>query len=73
MNVNFPSPPGSISASYIIQVLDIIRKAFVSALSKDQSTPRILLSAPDGTIYQVTVSNTGVLTTAVNDGKTRDI
>ena len=27
--------------------------------------PQLLLQAPDGTVYQVTVSNTGTLTTAV--------
>jgi hypothetical protein len=73
MIVNFPVPPAQINQSYFIQILDIIRKAFVSLVSKDQSTPRILLEAPNGTVYSVTVSNAGTLTTAVNSGKTRDI
>ncbi len=73
MIVNFPTPPSGFSQSFMIQVLDMIRKAFVPVVSKDTATPRILLLAPNGTVYELTVSNTGVLTTAVNDGKTRDI
>jgi hypothetical protein len=73
MNIQFPVPPGSITQAFIIQILDVIRRAFSSAVSKDQASPRILLSSPNGTVYSVTVSDTGVVTTAVNSGKTRDI
>ena len=73
MIINFPVPPAQISQSYVVQILDIIRKSFVSLVSKDQSVPRILLEAPNGTVYSVTVGNSGTLTTAVNSGKTRDI
>jgi hypothetical protein len=73
MIVNFPVPPGQITQQYVVQILDILRKTFVSTVSKDQSVPRILLEAPNGTVYTVTVSNTGTLTTVVNSGKTRDI
>jgi len=73
MIINFPVPPAQINQSYFIQILDILRKAFVSLVSKDQSVSRILLEAPNGTVYSVTVSNAGTLTTAVNSGKTRDI
>ena len=73
MIINFPVPPGQITQQYVVQILDILRKAFVSSVSKDRSTPRILLEAPNGTVYSVTVSNLGILTTAVNSGKTRDI
>jgi hypothetical protein len=73
MNVKFPVPPGVITQDYIIKVLDVIRNAFVPALSKNESVPRVLLSAPNGKVYEVMVDNTGNLTTALNDGKTRDI
>lgn len=73
MNIQFPIPPGTITQTFIIQVLDTLRKAFIPVVSKDQSVPRILLSSPNGTVYEVTVSDTGVVTTAVNSGKTRDI
>jgi hypothetical protein len=73
MNIQFPIPPGNITQAFIIQVLDIIRKTFISVVSKDQSVSRILLSSPNGTVYEVTVSDAGVVTTAINSGKTRDI
>jgi hypothetical protein len=57
----------------MIQVLDIIRKSFLPLLTKNESGPRVLLSSPNGTVYELTVSNLGVVTTAVNSGKTRDI
>ena len=73
MNIQFPIPPGNITQAFLIQVLDTLRKAFIPVISKDQSAPRILLSSPNGTVYEITVSDTGVVTTAVNNGKTRDI
>lgn len=73
MNIQFPPPPGSITQSYIINVLDIIRRTLAPAVSKNEATSRILLTAPDGSTYEVTVDNSGNLTTALNDGKTRDI
>lgn len=73
MNVQFPIPPGSITQAFIIQVLDIVRKAFVPVVSKNEASPRILLSSPNGTVYEITVSDTGVVQTALNSGKTRDI
>ena len=73
MNIQFPVPPGSITQAFIIQILDILRRTFLSVVSKDQSVPRILLSSPNGTVYEVTVSDIGLVTTAVNSGKTRDI
>lgn len=53
------------------QVLDTIRRAFVPVVSSNEAAPRILLQSPNGTVYEITVSNTGTLTTAVNSGKTR--
>ena len=73
MNIQFPIPPGSITQAFIIQVLDIIRRTFLSVISKDQSVARILLSSPNGSVYEITVSDIGVVTTALNSGKTRDI
>lgn len=73
MNIQFPIPPATITQAYFIQVLDIIRKTFVPVVSKNEAVPRVLLIAPNGSVYEVTVDNTGNLTTALNDGKTRDI
>lgn len=73
MNVQFPIPPGYIGQAFIIQVLDVIRRAFVPVVSKNEASPRILLSSPNGSVYEITVSDTGVVQTALNSGKTRDI
>lgn len=73
MNIQFPVPPGVITQTYIIQVLDILKRTFLPVVSKNEATSRILLTAPNGDVYEVTVDNSGNLTTALNDGKTRDI
>lgn len=73
MNIQFPVPPGTITQDYVIKVLDVIRKTLLPAVSKNEATARVLLTAPNGAVYQVTVDNSGNLTTALNDGKTRDI
>lgn len=49
-----------------------IRAAFGLALSKNESTPRVLLLSPGEKVYAVTVDDAGALTTTLIDGKTRD-
>lgn len=71
MNINLPPPPSSYNPQTFIQIIDAIKRAMLSTISKDEAAPRIMLQAPNGKVYQVTVSNTGVLTTAINDGKSR--
>lgn len=71
MNIILPPPPPGYSINAFTLVFEAIRRAMLPAVSKDEATSRILLQSPNGTIYAVTVSNAGVLTTAVNDGKDR--
>lgn len=52
-------------------ILDTIRRALIPVISQDEAAPRLLLRAPDGRTYEVTVDNSGTLQTAVNDGNTR--
>lgn len=74
MIVNFPSPPpGNVTGFYLVQIIDAIRKAFLPLVTKDEAVARILLQSPNGTVYSVTVSDSGTLTTTKNDGKTREI
>ena len=68
-----PPAPSQYSASAFNQILDNIKRAFSPVLSQSEAAPRVLLRAPNGTVYSVTVDNSGTLTTAVNDGKDRDI
>lgn len=71
MKVTLPPPPLSYSPANFTQVFDAIKRVMLPAVSKDEATPRVLLLAPNGSIWEVTVSNSGVLTTTLNDGKTR--
>lgn len=71
MIVSFPSPPPNYSPSAIVQILDTIRRALINVVSSEEAAQRIMLRSPGGKVYQVTVSDTGVLTTALNDGKSR--
>ena len=69
MIISFPTPPSN--SAFLTQVLDTIRRAFLSVVSKDEATNRIMLRSPNGTVYEVTVTDAGVVQTAVNDGKSR--
>lgn len=66
MRIVLPPPSSSMGV-----ILDTIRRALIPAISQDEAAPRLLLRAPNGTTYEVTVDNSGTLQTAVNDGNTR--
>jgi hypothetical protein len=66
MRIVLPTPSSSMGV-----ILDSIRRALIPAVSQDEAAPRIMLRSPNGTVYEVTVSDAGTLTTAVNDGKDR--
>lgn len=66
MNVSLPNPNSPMGV-----ILDTIRRAFIPAISQDEAAARVLLRSPNGTVYSVTVSDAGVISTAVTDGKTR--
>ena len=68
MLVNFPSPPAG--QQFLTQLLGTLRQALASAVSQDQAAPRILLQSPNGTVYALTVDNSGTLTSAAF-GKTK--
>ncbi len=71
MNIDIPPPPLGYNPYSITQAFEAIRRSFIPVVSQDEAAPRILLQAPNGTVYAVTVDNTGALQTAVNTGKTR--
>ena len=66
MNVMLPNPNSPMGV-----ILDTIKRALIPAISQDEAAPRVLLRSPNGTVYSVTVSDAGTLSTAVIDGKTR--
>ena len=73
MNVRFPVFPQNGIGQQLQLAFQTASTAFLSVLSKDEGAPRVLLQSPNGTIYAVTTSDAGVLTTALISGKTREI
>lgn len=73
MIVNFTVPPPQYNSSWMSQTLDAIKRAFVYSVSKSEAAPRVLLQSPNGTIYAVTVDNSGTLTVAAEPGKDRTL
>jgi hypothetical protein len=69
MIIVMPPPPEGYSASAWRNILDFIKRSMIPVVSQNEAVSRILLRAPDGTIYAVTVDNSGTLTTAIEDGK----
>lgn len=66
MNVLLPPPTSPMGV-----ILNSIRQAFAPVVSQNEAAARVLLQAPNGTVYAVTVDNAGTLSTAVVDGNTR--
>ena len=72
MKVVLPTPPQNYTATFITQAFDAIRRALLPAVSKDEATPRILLTGTDGQIYALTItvtSGTPSVTLTQNSGK----
>jgi hypothetical protein len=53
------------------RILAALTQTFQSVVSMNQGTERIILIAPNGTNYGVTVTDDGTLQTQVIDGKAR--
>lgn len=66
--MNIILPPASTSLSII---LDTIKRSLIPAISQNEAANRLLLTSPNGTVYTVTVDNSGNIVTEVTDGKTR--
>lgn len=58
MRIILPSPNAGMGT-----ILDTLRRALIPAISQNEAAPRLLLQAPNGTVYQVTVDNAGTLST----------
>lgn len=69
MIIIMPPPPEQYNASAWRNVLDFIKRSMIPVVSYNEATPRVLLSAPNGSTYSLTVDNSGNLTTTLEDGK----
>lgn len=72
MILNFPKIPGAVNATYLSTVLDTIREGFRQVNSRRYAQDRVLLRSPNGTVYQLTIDNSGVVGTVIQDGKSFD-
>jgi hypothetical protein len=72
MIIRFPAFSGP-QGGALQSAFQTISNAFGNVVSKDEGAPRILLRSPNGTIFAVTTSDAGVLTTTAISGKTREI
>lgn len=61
MLVTFPTPPSGQYSSFLSQTLDTIRQAFNACTSSQQVSAKVILQSPNGTSYDVTVSDAGAL------------
>lgn len=61
----FGAPPSSYDSGWLSAFTAQLTRRLGLLAGPNTIQPQVLLQAPDGTVYQVTVSNTGVLTTTV--------
>lgn len=73
MIISMPPAPKEYDRTAWNNVLDFIKRSMIPVVSRNEAVDRLLLRAPDGTTYAVTVDNAGALSTAVEDGKSRNI
>ena len=61
MNTHFPAVPGTYSASFFNTLFTRMQQQFHRIVSHDEEAPHIILRAPNGTLYTVSVDNAGEL------------
>jgi hypothetical protein len=61
MNTQFPVAPPNYSPTFFNLLLQQLTRYFGLTVSQDQEAPRIVLRSPNGTNYDLTVSDVGVL------------
>jgi hypothetical protein len=59
----FPLPPPQYDQGYLTRVLENLRTTLRGAVSKEEAVDGILLQSPDGSVWRLSVDNTGAVTT----------
>lgn len=71
MRANLPPAPATYDPAYFTRALAALDQLIDGSVMKIQAVDSVLLQAPNGSVYKVTVDNTGTLTTtAVALGQT---
>tara|TARA_R110000868_G_scaffold9836_2_gene48360 strand:+ start:283 stop:513 length:231 start_codon:yes stop_codon:yes gene_type:complete len=65
MKANLPPAPAKYEPDYFIRAFAAIDRIFSRTVSTIEVTDSILLQSPNGSVYKVTVGNTGTLTTTL--------
>ena len=66
MKLFIPSPPQNYDQAAVNNMMDTIKRALIPVVSAEEAADGILLQSPNGSVYKLSVSNTGTLvTTAV--------
>lgn len=63
MNLTFQPVPPSYDSGYFNRAFATFSQAINRSVTKYEAVDGILLQAPNGSVWKVTVSNTGTLTT----------
>lgn len=61
MNTHLPIAPDRYSQGFFNTLFMQLQRYFGSAVSQDEEAPRIVLRSPNGTRYDLTVSDAGAL------------
>lgn len=67
-NLGLPAAPDKYDRSFMARVIDVLIQRLNNSLSKETANDSLLLLSPSGKVYQVTVSDTGVLTSTYLQG-----
>ena len=61
MITRFPVAPERWTPGWVNQLISQLTVYFGQTVAKDEETPRIVLRSPNGSLYDVTVSDAGAL------------
>jgi hypothetical protein len=64
-----PPPPRGPWSAFLTGLVEVLQRTLRPLVSKDEAVDRIILLAPNGTPYNVTVDDTGTLVVAANADK----
>jgi hypothetical protein len=66
--MKMPTPPPGIdqpTSGYLYELVNVLTKAFAEKQSRNTAQPSVLLASPNGSVYTVTVTDAGVITSTL--------
>ncbi len=67
MNIDLPP----VGPNAMVQLIQALRRAFTSVVSKDEAVSRLLISDSSMQIWEVAITTSGAVTTTTFSGKNR--